>query len=80
MASHVLQINTYRLTRALSSSSRRFSVALKLHCSPDMLPLKFVEGECFQELMEFIEPEFKQPSRRTATSRVERMYEVCCLA
>ncbi len=38
----------------------------------DMLPLSFVEGEGFQELMVFVEVEYEPPSRQT-TKRVERM-------
>lgn len=40
-----------------------------------MLPLSFVEGEGFKELMVFVEPEFKPPSRGTTATRVEKMYE-----
>ncbi|KAK1172920.1 calcyclin-binding protein isoform X1 [Acipenser oxyrinchus oxyrinchus] len=36
----------------------------------DMLPLSFVEGQGFCELMGFVEPEYKVPSRRTITTRV----------
>uniref|UniRef100_A0A0E9RVE7 Uncharacterized protein n=1 Tax=Anguilla anguilla TaxID=7936 RepID=A0A0E9RVE7_ANGAN len=35
----------------------------------DMLPLSFVEGEGFRELMAFVEPEYKLPSQRTTTTK-----------
>ena len=37
----------------------------------DMLPLSFVEGEGFRALMEFVEPEYKVPARKTIVARVE---------
>ena len=40
----------------------------------EMLPFSFVEAKAFRDLMEFVEPEYTVPSRRTATSRVETMY------
>ncbi|XP_033965552.1 E3 SUMO-protein ligase ZBED1-like [Pseudochaenichthys georgianus] len=41
----------------------------------DMLPLSFVEGEGFRELMNFVEPEYRVPTRKTIVSRVELKYE-----
>lgn len=43
--------------------------------SGDMLPLSFVEGAGFRRLMEFVEPEYSVPSRKTITSRIEKQYE-----
>ncbi|CAM4604123.1 unnamed protein product [Leuciscus chuanchicus] len=39
-----------------------------------MLPVSFVEGEGFRELMIFIEPEYTIPTRKTITTRVENMH------
>ena len=39
-----------------------------------MLPLSFVDQKGFRDLMAFIEPEYKVPSRHTITARVEKMY------
>lgn len=41
----------------------------------DMLPLSFVEGEGFRKLMACVEPEYKVPSRKTVTARVESTYD-----
>jgi len=41
----------------------------------DMLPLSFVEGDGFRELMNFVEPEYRVPTRKTIVSRVEQKYE-----
>ena len=41
----------------------------------DMLPISFVEGEGFREFMAFVEPEYTVPSRKTVTSRLEKLYD-----
>ena len=41
----------------------------------DMLPISFVEGSGFRELMAYVEPEYKVPCRTTITTRIEKMYE-----
>ncbi|XP_075325281.1 E3 SUMO-protein ligase ZBED1-like [Odontesthes bonariensis] len=40
----------------------------------DMLPLSVADGEGFQELMGFIEPGYRIPSRKTFTNRLEQQY------
>lgn len=40
----------------------------------DMLPISFVEGEGFRELMKFVEPEYTVPARKTITARLEKMH------
>ena len=40
----------------------------------DMLPISFVEGKGFHELMGFAEPEYTVPSRKTITSQIEKLY------
>lgn len=40
----------------------------------DMLPISFVEGEGFRALMAFAEPEYTVPSRKTVTTRIEKLY------
>ena len=40
-----------------------------------MLPLSFVEGEGFRALMEFVEPEYKVPARKTIVARVEMKHQ-----
>ena len=37
----------------------------------DMLPLSLADGEGLRELMEFIEPGYRIPSRKTFTNRLE---------
>ena len=41
----------------------------------DMLPISFVEGEGFREFMAFVEPEYTVPSRKTVTSRLEKLFD-----
>ncbi len=41
----------------------------------DLLPLRFVKGEGFRELMAFVEPEYKPPAWQATSTRVEKMYE-----
>ncbi|ROL45338.1 Zinc finger BED domain-containing protein 1 [Anabarilius grahami] len=41
----------------------------------DMLPISFVEGEGFRNLMEFVDPEFTVPSRKTITARLEKLFD-----
>uniref|UniRef100_A0A8C6TE01 BED-type domain-containing protein n=1 Tax=Neogobius melanostomus TaxID=47308 RepID=A0A8C6TE01_9GOBI len=41
----------------------------------DMLPISFVEGEGFRSLMAFVEPEFSVPSRKTITTRLEKLFD-----
>ncbi|KAL2095565.1 hypothetical protein ACEWY4_007713 [Coilia grayii] len=41
----------------------------------DMLPISVVEGKGFQELIQFLEPEYRIPSRRTMTRLIESHYE-----
>lgn len=36
-----------------------------------MLPLSFVEGKGFKKLMQYIEPEYTVPTRKTIRSRLE---------
>lgn len=43
--------------------------------SRDMLPLSFVEGEGFKEVLQFLEPDYDIPSRRTLTARIELQHE-----
>uniref|UniRef100_H3A6Y0 HAT C-terminal dimerisation domain-containing protein n=1 Tax=Latimeria chalumnae TaxID=7897 RepID=H3A6Y0_LATCH len=40
----------------------------------DMLPINFVEGERFQELVEYIEPEYTVLARKTIMARLEKLY------
>lgn len=40
-----------------------------------MLPLSFVEGEGFKEVLQFLEPDYDIPSRRTITARIELQHE-----
>ena len=41
----------------------------------DTLPVCFVEGDGFRDLMAFVEPEYKVPCRQTMTTRMEAMYK-----
>lgn len=40
-----------------------------------MLPISFVEGEGFRNLMKFVEPEFAVMSRKTITARLEKLFD-----
>lgn len=55
---------TEKITRLIANMTAR-----------DMLPLSFVEGDGFKELMHCVEPEYKVPSRKSITTRVEQRYE-----
>ena len=41
----------------------------------DYLPLSFVEGDVFFNLMNIIVPEYKVPTRNTIKSRIGKLYE-----
>ncbi|KAK1895583.1 Zinc finger BED domain containing protein 1 [Dissostichus eleginoides] len=53
----------------------RITALITRMITKDMLPLSFVEGEGFRELMNFVEPEYRVPTRKTIVSRVEQKYE-----
>ena len=55
--------------------SKRITDLITNMITKDMLPLSFVEGEGFRKLMECVEPEYKVPSRKTVTARVESTYD-----
>ena len=39
--------------------------------------LKFSQGKGFQALIEFLEPGYKIPARKTVTGAIEKMHEKC---
>lgn len=41
----------------------------------DLLPIRFVEGEGFKDLMHYVEPQYNVPSRKTVTRRIDALYE-----
>ena len=41
----------------------------------DMLPISFVEGGGFLELMASVEPDYRVPGRTTMTKRIEKLYK-----
>uniref|UniRef100_A0A673HB45 BED-type domain-containing protein n=1 Tax=Sinocyclocheilus rhinocerous TaxID=307959 RepID=A0A673HB45_9TELE len=43
--------------------------------SRDMLPLSFIDGEGFKEFLQFLEPDYDIPSRKTITARIELQHE-----
>lgn len=43
----------------------------------DLLPLSFVDGTGFRQLMSCVEPEYHVPSRMTITRQLEARYEAC---
>jgi hypothetical protein len=43
----------------------------------DLLPLSFVDGTGFKQLMQFVEPEYHVPSRMTITRQLEARYDEC---
>ncbi len=43
----------------------------------DLLPISFVEGEGFKRLMNYVEPHYTVPSRKTVTARIDALYEKC---
>lgn len=54
--------------------SEQITMLITKIIAKDMLPVSFVEGEGFRELMKFIEPEYTIPTRKTITTRVEKMH------
>lgn len=61
--------------RCDATRAEKISQLITKMMTGDMLPLSFVEGEGFRELMAFVEPEYKLPSQRTTTTKMEKMYE-----
>uniref|UniRef100_H3B362 HAT C-terminal dimerisation domain-containing protein n=1 Tax=Latimeria chalumnae TaxID=7897 RepID=H3B362_LATCH len=69
---------------ALSSSRRcdqshveRTAVLTAKIIAKDMLPISFVEGDGFKELMEYIEPKYTAPARKTIMARLEKLHTEC---
>uniref|UniRef100_H3AQ33 BED-type domain-containing protein n=1 Tax=Latimeria chalumnae TaxID=7897 RepID=H3AQ33_LATCH len=46
----------------------------------DMLPTSFVEGDSFKELMEYIEPVYTVPARKTIMARLKKLHIECAAA
>uniref|UniRef100_H3B7L0 HAT C-terminal dimerisation domain-containing protein n=1 Tax=Latimeria chalumnae TaxID=7897 RepID=H3B7L0_LATCH len=46
----------------------------------DMLPSSFVKGDGFKELMDYIEPEYTVPARKTIMARLETLHTECAAA
>uniref|UniRef100_H3A8P7 HAT C-terminal dimerisation domain-containing protein n=1 Tax=Latimeria chalumnae TaxID=7897 RepID=H3A8P7_LATCH len=72
---------------ALSSSRRcdqsraeRTTVLIAKMIAQDMLPIGFVEGDSFKELMEYVEPEYTVPARKTIVARLEKLHTECAAA
>ena len=66
------------LVRPRTLDARRaeeITLLLSKMIAKDMLPISFVEGEGFHEFMAFVEPEYTVPSRKTVTSRLEKLYD-----
>uniref|UniRef100_H3ARX0 BED-type domain-containing protein n=1 Tax=Latimeria chalumnae TaxID=7897 RepID=H3ARX0_LATCH len=72
---------------ALSSSRRcdqsraeRTTVLIAKMIAKDMLPISFVEGDGFQELLEYIEQEYTVPARKTIMASLEKLHTECAAA
>uniref|UniRef100_H3AH25 HAT C-terminal dimerisation domain-containing protein n=1 Tax=Latimeria chalumnae TaxID=7897 RepID=H3AH25_LATCH len=72
---------------ALSSSRRcdqshaeRTTVLIAKMIVKDMLPISFVEGDGFKELMEYIELEYTVLARKTIVARLETLHTECAAA
>ena len=66
------------MIRSTKSDARRAEQTTALitkMIAKDMLPINFVEGEGLRSLMEFVEPEFTVPSRKTITVRLEKLFD-----
>uniref|UniRef100_H3BEN4 HAT C-terminal dimerisation domain-containing protein n=1 Tax=Latimeria chalumnae TaxID=7897 RepID=H3BEN4_LATCH len=62
------------------SRAERTTVLTAKMIAKDMLPISFVEGDGFKELMEYIEPEHTAPARKTIMARLEKLHTECSAA
>lgn len=62
-----------RSSKLNAARAEKISTLLTKMIAKDMLPVSFVEGEGFRELMNFLEPEYRVPCRKTITSRLEKL-------
>ena len=70
MASFVTKQSKFDVRRAEQTMALISKMIAK-----DMLPISFVEGEGFRSLIEFVEPEFTVPLRKTITAKLEKLYD-----
>ncbi|XP_063743762.1 E3 SUMO-protein ligase ZBED1-like [Eleginops maclovinus] len=63
-----------RSTKMNARRAEQLTALLAKMVAKDMLPISFVEGEGFRELMNFVEPEYKVLCRKTITSRLEKLH------
>lgn len=59
------------------SRSEKTSSLIANMIAKDMLPVSCVEGKGFRQLMAYVEPEYTVPSRKSMTSRLEKMHTDC---
>ncbi len=64
-----------RKTKSDARRAEQTTVNITEMIAQDMLPISFVEGKGFRTLMEFVEPEFTVPSRKTITARLEKLFD-----
>ncbi len=65
-----------RTTKSDARQAEQTTAHITEMIAKGMLPISFVEGEGFRTLMEFVEPEFAVPSRKTITARLEKLFDV----
>uniref|UniRef100_H3ARV4 HAT C-terminal dimerisation domain-containing protein n=1 Tax=Latimeria chalumnae TaxID=7897 RepID=H3ARV4_LATCH len=68
------------LSRRCDQSHAERTVLIAKMIAKDMLPISFVEGDGFKELMEYIELEYTVPARKTIMARLEKLHTECAAA
>ncbi|CAC5402662.1 unnamed protein product [Mytilus coruscus] len=64
------------LPRKLNSDTKeKITLAIAEMVVKDYLPLSFVEGDGFFNLMNIVAPEYKVPTRNTIKSRIAKLYD-----
>jgi hypothetical protein len=59
-----------------SNLKEKITTAIAEMVVKDYLPLSFVEGDGFLNLMNIIVPEYKVPTRNTIKSRIGKLFEL----
>uniref|UniRef100_A0A8C5GJC3 BED-type domain-containing protein n=1 Tax=Gouania willdenowi TaxID=441366 RepID=A0A8C5GJC3_GOUWI len=68
-------MDAFRVRKLDSSRAEKITGLMTSMVAKDVLPVSFVEGVGFRELMAFLEPDYQVPCRKTTTVRLEKMYE-----
>uniref|UniRef100_A0A8C5HT75 BED-type domain-containing protein n=1 Tax=Gouania willdenowi TaxID=441366 RepID=A0A8C5HT75_GOUWI len=68
-------MDAFRVRKLDISRAEKITGLMTSMVAKDVLPVSFVEGVGFRELMAFLEPDYQVPCRKTTTVRLEKMYE-----